>query len=700
MKKLICLLLTSAFFLTTAFATRAEESQFEKASISFRVGFNIWNDDERFAQLLDLFDANPGVTDEITFFTQSTHAPITDEELERRCVVLKERIAASKSRGYRAGINILCTIGQHPEDMPRSIGAEIPRAVSLDGRPAQATLCMNTDAFKARIRRIYAAMADAEPDYIWIDDDVRTGHWLDSSGSGGSLCYCDECLKRMTRKFVDEGDVEGFDGTLTREFIAARTGDARVLKKIREFYSDSVDELFKLIEEVVHERRPDIALGFMTGERYDEGYDFARWARALAGADGSKPVYWRPGGGFYDHGSAYALFGKSHEIGRQVSLLPSNVAVVQSEIENFPYQQLAKASHITCLEAASHIGAGCSGAAFNVLTSNEEPLDDYESIVRTIARWRPFYDLAVKYLGRRPNVGVFPLWERTDGNYPNRAPVQQLTSGVAEIGVPIAYAFSPEDSDVVLLSREYISHKSPEEIAAIFERGVYTDVNAVNLANDPNTYALNDLTGMEYGGVINVDGIERFEDRALNGRFAGRTRDLRQSFWREPMFALHKTRPGVETASSAVDYGGERTAETIVGLYENPRGGRVCVNGYFPWTNFYNNAKESQMREVMRWLSRDRLPGYVDSFCRALLWIRKPDESGKTAALAINANYDPAENFALKLRTKSDSIDVYDARCEKQTIQAESVDGAYKRFVVPEVKPWEPILIVIEDADF
>lgn len=657
-----------------------------RASVSFRIGYNVWSDAVRFHQALDLFDKYPGATDELTFFTQMTHAPISDEEFERRCLILKDRIAETKARGYRAGINILCTIGQHPEDLPHSIGPEFPRAQTIDGVIAQATLCPNNDIFRQRIERIYSCMAKAQPDYIWIDDDVRTGHMLDSNGTPGSLCFCDACLSLLQKKF---------DKPISREELKEQLSNPSVLSKVREFTSDSYNDLFALIEKTVHKIDPQIAIGFMTGERYDEGYDFARWAKTLAGPQGDKEVYWRPGGGFYEQSSINMLFGKSHEIGRQVSLLPPEVVVIQSEIENFPYQPLSKSATITTLEAASHIAAGCTGAAFNVLTSNDEPLDEYENLIAAIAKRRPFFDLAVQKLGRRPNVGVFPLWEKNDGNYTNRTPVQTLTLGFSEIGVPVAYAYLPDETNVTLMSRAFISHKTPNEIQEYFQKGVYLDVDAVNLANDPGSYALNDLTGMEYGGEIRVDGIEKFCSHKLNGNFGTRTRDLRQSFWHEPMFIVHKTRDGVETLSGAVDYSGEETAETIVGVYENPLGGRVCLNGYFPWSNFYNYPKQAQIRSIVRWLSKDTLQGYVESFAKINFWIRQADEKGRFASIAINSNYDALTNVAFMFKTNAKSLDVYNYECKKTTIQgSEPDDGGYRRFVVPQMGPWEPILIV------
>lgn len=683
-----CLTFCLSIGLSTFFGTSTRGGEpLEKASISFRVSEAVWSDDARFNQMLELFDRHPGATDEITFFTQTTHAPIADEELERRCEILKERIAEVHKHGLRSGINVLCTLGHHPEDMSQVIGPEYPRAQTIDGVVAQATLCVNNDIFRDRIRRIYGAVARTGADYVWIDDDVRTGHWLDSVGNSGSFCFCDACMALLSEKFGK---------ATTREELKEKLGDPLTLTVIRQFASDSYDKMFALIEEVVHEVDPKIALGFMTGERYDEGYDFTRWAKTLEGPDGDKEVYWRPGGGFYDQYWMAGLFDKTQQIGRQIALLPPEVKVIQSEIENFPYQPLKKSAAITTLEAVSHIGAGCTGAAFNVLTMNEEPLDEYERFMTAIAKRRPFMDVAVQKLGRAPNVGVLPLWNKNDGNYTNRTPVQTLTAGIMETGIPVAFDYT-QPADVLLLSRNYLDHLRPEDAKELFKKGVYLDNDALGLANDPGTYALNDLTGMEYGGVITVDGIEKFTSHPLNGRFGGRTRDLRQSFWRDPIFALHLTRPGVEILSSCVNYEGETQAEAIVGIFENSLGGRVCVNGYYPWSNFYNYPKQAQIRAIMRWLSKDRLPGYVESFGQIHLSLRKPDENGRFAGIAINANYDAEENVAIRLKTEKDAITVYDYDCEKRVVSASDVDDAgYKLFVIPEIKAWEAALIVVE----
>ena len=41
--------------------------------------------------------------------------------MKRRCEMLAERIAQAKALGYRAGINVLSTMGHHEENLPNSL---------------------------------------------------------------------------------------------------------------------------------------------------------------------------------------------------------------------------------------------------------------------------------------------------------------------------------------------------------------------------------------------------------------------------------------------------------------------------------------------------------------------------------------------------------------------------------------------------
>ena len=360
--------------------------------------------DQRYRDLLALFEKHKGVTDEITFFSSFTHPDLPIEEIKRRCDSLVQRIAQAKALGYRSGINVLSTMGHHEENLPNSLSGNYTPVTDIGGGVCRGSFCPNDPNLHQYVRQLYQCVAAANPDYIWIDDDVRLmGHM-----PLGLTCFCDHCLAI----FEKESGTNYTRASLRAALTAGGPRESTALRKAWLVHNRAtITRLLTLIEQTVHATKPGMPLGFMTGDRFFEGYDFDRWAEALAGANQS-PVYWRPGGGFYEDSTPSGMVGKSHDIGRQVSLLPPSVRSIQSEIENFPYQRLKKAAHITAVEAASHIGAGCSGAAFNVLSGNDEPLDEFEPLVARLRQTRAFYDLMARHLGRAQPIGLYTAWNK------------------------------------------------------------------------------------------------------------------------------------------------------------------------------------------------------------------------------------------------------------------------------------------------
>jgi hypothetical protein len=663
----------------------------DEAFISFRISPQQWMPELRFEALVELFERHRGVADEITLFHSFTHAPVPLEEVQRRADVARRRMAAIRKSGYRTGINVLTTIGHHEEDLPHSLAGAYTPMTDMHGNVCRGSLCPNDPRMREYIRELYRVVVSAEPDYIWIDDDVRlAGHMPIHL-----TCFCDNCLavfgqetgKQYTREGLRNALVSGSDA----ERLALRKAWLRHNRR-------TIVRLFELIEKTVHQVKPGLPLGFMTGDRFYEGYDFDNWATALSGP-GRAEVYWRPGGGFYGDEWTPGLAQKSHDVGRQVALLPPEVVSIQSEIENFPYQRLKKAANITVLEAASHMAAGCTGAAFNVLSGNDEPLEEFESMVDRIHQTRPFLDLLARNLGRRQRVGVFPFWCKDSAAACDLAGgdwfaftgfLSTLTPNLLEIGVPACYR--PEGASVTLLSGDITAPLSDEGIRNILSGGVYMDAQAVSYLN---RRGFGELTGFSVTKSLHHDCIEKLAAHPLNGRFAGRVRDCRQSFNKWPAAVLEKTDPNAEVLAGLLDYGGSEVAPCTMGVFENRLGGRVCVAGYFPWTFLHNLSKSAQMKSVLRWLSKDSLPAYVDSYHKVNLWVSEPD--GPNLALALtNSSFDAAENLTLVLRTDAGEIRVFDMRCREVTIRADATDGPYRKFVLPSIGPWQMRLVVVQ----
>jgi len=662
----------------------------KKAFISFRIGAPQWITDQRFDALMRLFENHKGVTDEITFFTSETHPPLPIETIRQRAEILAGRMQAVRALGYRTGINILATIGHHNEALPQSLSADYTRMTYIDGSVCQGSFCPNDERMRSTIRQVYELLASAGPDYIWIDDDVRLfGHMPIPCG-----CFCDTCLaifeKQCGTRYTRESLRAAFNaGELKRKLDVRRAW----LQHNR----DTLARLFKLIEQTVHKHRAGLPLGFMTGDRFFEGYDFDTWAKILAGPSDAE-VLWRPGGGTYTDHVLDGITQKAHQIGRQTAFLPAKVRSIQSEVESFPYQRLKKSIHATALEAACYIAGGCTGTAFNVLSQHDEPLDEYEPLVVGLKRSRPFLDLLARTFGRTRPIGVYTGWskdsfiarsaERGDWVSSGSVPGTHHADELLATGIPAGYSL--RHARVTALTGDSVLALSDAEIRQILSGGVYLDGPALNRLNGMG-YA--SLTGFGVERVVHADCIEQFVGHPLNDGFAGRYRNGRQSFWKEPAYLLSRSSTSAEMLSRAVDYAYRQVAPCCMGVFENELGGRVCVAGYYPWAHLQNLSKSSQIKAVVRWLSKDTLPAYVASFHRMNLWVRQPKPAGLAIAL-LNAYLDPAENVELLLRTDADQIDAFDMQCRRTRIRSKGADAPYKRFLLPEIGPWDMRLLI------
>ncbi|MEI6971887.1 MAG: hypothetical protein WCL44_10260 [bacterium] len=667
-------------------------SRIDKAFISFRIGITTWLPEARFNEQLALFDKYKGVTDEVTLFTGETHPCLPLAVIRERAKILALRMDEVRRHGYRTGINLLATIGHHNENLSDSLAGPYTLLTDIDGKTCDGCRCPNDGNMRDYIRDVYRALAEARPDYIWIDDDVRLfGHTQITAG-----CFCDTCMKLHAAESGEHHTRESLK-------VAFNSGETEQKLRARKAWlahnRRTIARLLELIERSVHAVAPGVPLGFMTGDRFFEGYAFEAWAERLAGPDGCE-VMWRPGGGFYSDEAPIGLVGKSHDIGRQVSGLPSSVVSIQSEIENFPYQRLKKAAHTTALEAASHIAAGCTGAAFNVLQMYDEPLDEYEPLVAVLHKARPFYDLMAKTLGRSRPQGLWAAWSKDSfaaaGIKASGWPVPDDWSVMVgkagelfEIGLPAAYSL--DDARVTALTGDAPLALSESELRTVLSRGVYMDGPALERLN---AMGYGEYTGFTVARYHDKDCIEEMVPHGLNGPLAGRRRDNRQSFvwWNVPAAELVPTSPAAQPLSRLVDYGNRQVAACSSGVFENALGGRICVAGYFPWTFLQNCSKSAQLKSVFRWLGREALPGYVASYHKINLWVREVGQ-GRLAAALINTTLDAACNVELMLRTPQTEIGVHAMSGEKATVRSSDADGTYRRFVLPALPAWQMMVV-------
>ncbi len=663
----------------------------DKAFMSMRIPTQRWLDEAMFAEVLDLLDANKGVVDELALFSCFTHPPLPLKTVADYAPTLKKRIITAKSRGYGCGVNILATMGHHNENMDNSLQGDYARRTDLDGKTCQGSFCPNDQSFvRDYVVPLYTLIAQTEADFIWIDDDVRSGH-----GGIGPDCFCDKCLAEFAK----------LSGSLyNRETIANafNCGEPKEKLTFRKLWlhgkRETINRLFMTIEKTVHSINPSIKLGFMTGERYADGYDFDTQAQLLAGPK-NREVLWRPGGGFYRDTTPADMAGKAHDIGRQVSLLPETVQNIQSEIENFNYEALGKSVHMNAAEVATYIAAGCTGAALNMMNLYEDLVLEKGPLLKEIKRQRPFYDALASAQGRLPTQGIFTGWNKDSaaacnlrGNWfgPPEGVAPHFADEWFEIGLPMAYGQSTAQMAMFKSFSPYSF--TDEQLLGWLAKGVFLDGPALEALND---MGYGELTGFKLSGYEDADCIEELTAHPLNGLQAGRMRDCRQSFWKSSCACLEPLAQDAQSLARIVDYGGKVKAACGMGIFENKLGGRVCVAGYYPWSFVLSHSKSEQCKSVVRWLTKDTVPAYVSSLHKVTLWARSHEAGSKTLTI-LNQSMDTAENLTIKVLTGNTRLCVLDKNMLTTVVPCAGEDGRYKTFQLPPLPAWSMVLAVTE----
>ncbi len=395
---------------------------------------------------------------------------------------------------------------------------------------------------------------------------------------------------------------------------------------------------------------PGIPLGLMSIEAPYSGYPDAEWLDATT-RGGEVAAMLRPGGGFWNDDAPSALLGKAHSVGRQNAFLAGPARDIQYEHENFPYLPFAKSDTLFVAELAAAAAAGCTGAVLNFLDIVGNPFEEYVDRFEALRDARQFLDAVAAACGGRPCRGLWQAFGKEhvaalglDAAWPNEGGKWgldlQAMNELFTLGLPPAYA--REGACATILCGDGVNEWSDEELDHYLSGGVLLDGQALSRLEERG---LGGLTGWRIAGTREVDTLQRFTADPINGRFAGWRRDARPTFHTFTTFLIEPLDPAARALAVAEDF---TIAELGVceGVFENRLGGRVAVLGYSPWRVLGSLAKTSQLRALARWVSRETLPAWIDSFHRMAVWSHR-DTDGHPVHLVINASIDTARDVIL-----------------------------------------------------
>ena len=652
---------------------------------SIRVMYENWIDPKRFEDLLTLFKKYPCNIQSLALFTSSTHAPITLEEMKRRADIMKVRLERARECGFAGGINILATIGHHEEDLLRGLGDKYTYMTGKTGAVCRGSYCMNDESFiENHVKPTYYILLSANPEFIWIDDDIRFDHMPIGSG-----CFCDNCVNIFNRKN---------NKNYTREELVKKL-DSGCLETRRAWIlqnSNTIKNLFKTIAEVVYTAAPDTTLGFMTGDRFMEGYDFKGFSEALS--DGGKhKIMWRPGGGAYTDYTNDHIILKSEKMGRETAYLPEYVDIIQSEIENFPYQLIKKTPRSTAMEAAWTMASGCTGAVFNMLPcETNEPMANITAHLEEINNLKDFYVLLQnKVAGKKP-IGVSAAWSVDcqiavpEGRFESNAGIMYANCAreMFEFGLPQSY--NPDTAYVNIVSGLATMHWDDQKMKKLLSRAVYMDAGALG---NLNKRGYGQFTGFEIEKTVPVDAREYYVAHPINEGIIGGMRNCRQAFHPGDSYSLTPNNEKAKPLSILSDYAAKTLSFCAHGVYENTLGGRVSVGGYYPFSWVSDYYKTIQLKKLMVWLSKETLPSYVDTYCRIRNHTFKT-ENGYIVAL-LNHSNQIYKNVSVAINTDKDVARYYDMECNEHKVKCDKKKGVYGFFTIDKLAPYEMVMIEV-----
>ena len=654
---------------------------------AYRIGYWRYRTDDEFTKLKAFIARHMEVIDELALFCEFSHHGFFPQpwwiELGG---VLKKRISDLKEMGVPGvGLNVLCTLGHMDEAWDVLPKSEIGTMVGPDGYVTTSNLCQNSPGYERYIINKYKALAVSNPDFIWLDDDIR----MDNHGVQHA-CYCPNCINKYNS---DNGS------SYTRESLIADLNSPEcngVRQSWTGHLSDTLTRVCKIVSDAVYSVNPDIKIGLMTCGRLGLIHarnDLNKWMGVMNAVKG------RPGGGFYEDSAPIGWVHKALVLEEQIILYSPGVADIQYEMENFPYQRLCKSLISLRNECTGALMNGANGIAYNAMN-----LEDYDELLYMVKEYTPLWSEIVRFSDGWRNAGVtayldpdYNSHKKTDGDffdYSRAAKVGQ-SNIFAEIGVPLTA--SDKNSYAYLLFGPMAEALTDDQIREMLSSGVMMDGEALTVLTSRGYGA---LCGVEVDKVFDNGMREIITDLAFNElpfEFdLPYIRDPFITFWRKEVkcYSLKPLSDSVRVISILNTVLGDNIGPCST-LFENSTGGRVAVMGFVAWSALYSPQKRYQILTVVDWLTKGMLPVRIDKCVKVAPFVKKDPDTGKMLIMLTNAFLDPTGIFDIRIRAPI-GLRAYRITMSGNTIPLPSRRAGNELIISAALEAWEFIIIKVE----
>ena len=467
----------------TPLAGKAEEEYF---TISYRLHPDLFTTDAQFNTTAGFFKKHRKAVNELALFDETLpSAPCAPLDFVTEMAEIHQtRMPQFKDIGIpRVGINVLNNLGHGN----RAGIWEMPYQpmIGHDGKESLCP-CPNDPEFRDYLNKRYQLMAQADPDFIWMDDDFRM-----ISHGVRYPCFCPICMEK-------------FDQADERADLVHRLnqpGNDELRYAWTSFCNQTLISLAEELKKTVKNVNPGIEIGLMTigySNSTYAGNDMNSWMKAFGATMG------RPGHGFYRDDQPRQITGKIFDVARQVRDYPHQVKRIEYELENWPYITLNKSTSTVINESIMSIMAGGNGIAYNIFYERENNnLKEYDPLLMEIAVQRPVWEEVTKLTRELQLNGFWPMdnpdlmvnrkvdnrgWFYEGSEYNIQAPNE-----LAEVGIPFSNSY--QNSCGVLMSGRIAESFSDEDLKEMLSGAVYLDTAALGVLWERG---LGEFTGVKH----------------------------------------------------------------------------------------------------------------------------------------------------------------------------------------------------------
>lgn len=600
-----------------------------------------WRDPEFMDDLVEM--CQRGQVTDVAILMMGIPECDEDHQGVRQAVEQFGRIKARlEPHGVRAGISVPVLLGHGERSWPVP-NVPYQRIVGWDGTESPNCFCPLDEGFLDHVRQVIHLMAQAEPAFMLIDDDVRLQNHYPARWS----CACPlhvEYFNRTTGHNLSR-----------QEIFQLMRGDSASAQEIKDQWFGSGEKTLLTLAGVIRSAIDRADPSIRCGKCASGGRNILLQepiARALAGT--TRPLI-RIANGFYGH-PGYKQFGDvmaSHQAQR--SLMGDDIEFM-CEADTYPHVRYS-----TALRTMRGFIAGALLASKVDLPLAWLPCwwdwirSEWEAYADTMGQSEPFFR-ALRDLSRKTRwIGPASICLRTYNCVPDPSdmPPRESRNDMAWGGLicgmmGIPFTVNRMDASVAMIDGTSAQVLTDGEMERFLSGGLLLDGPAA-LAFARRGHA--DRLGVEVELPDTRLGVsdEVMDDDPINGTSSGMHMG---TLLRRPSMAMRLKMRGARAVSWFTrcrhynDLRFERILPSVT-LFENKMGGRIAVYTHdvaaTDFMSFLSPVRKQQLIGVLEWLGRGALPAVAMTPADTYMLFGQNDADKEAVAALFNLCPDPIE---------------------------------------------------------